>query len=386
MSSIIKASLAVMLSAVIIVSSLCGCDGAKVPINADATPSASAEMEMSTKAPVQEHTALPTEAPTAEPTDTPTEAPTPEPTLKPIEEFPLPDDPEVLGDCIKDAEVLLYIPFGESEECAGYNHAIENEDEFDHFPQAFYISGETVYLLDSVNGRVIVSENGNKRYITIPNDNGYAQLGSICVIGETMYICPVDIYWDCIRAFDLDGNELESIPLPEQEIKVPMVAYLTEHDGCLAFVDHSLTLWVLKDGEFVETSKCSVEKILDPEMNITTEDGSISIYTGDNTHPGLRRLIGDRAYVFVIEYVPGTYDPVVWEQSYRVYYSDGSLAGSTLVDCRSVVGYPRCDMLINSDGDLYIMCCMQDGVYITKPHLRMEYVSHLDAIIDANND
>ncbi|MBO4562684.1 MAG: hypothetical protein J5772_03645 [Clostridia bacterium] len=386
MRGITKANIAIMLSAIIIVSSLCGCAGAKVPINANATPSASAGMEISTGAPAQVHTELPTEAPTAEPTPEPTETPIPEPTLRPIEEFPLPDDPEAIGDCIKDAEVLLYIPFGESEDCAGYNHAIENEDEFDHFPQAFYISGETVYLLDSVNGRVIVSENGNKRYITIPNDNGYAQLGSICVIGETMYICPVEIYWDCIRAFDLDGNELESIPLPEQEIKVSMVAYLTEHDGCLAFVDHSLTLWVLKDGEFVEISKCSVEKILDPEMNITTENGSISFNTGENTHPGLRRLMGDRAYVYVIEYVPGTYDPVVWEMSYRVYYSDGSLAGSTLVDYRNVVGYPNCDMFINSEGELYIMCCMQDGVYITKPHLRTEYVSHLDEIIEADND
>ncbi|MBQ1818035.1 MAG: hypothetical protein II124_05305 [Clostridia bacterium] len=378
-----KKYLAIILAAALLLS-LAACTQGEKPATGTPTDEP-APTEQVTPEPTEVQTEALTEVPTEVPTPEPTATPTPEPTLKPIEEFPLPDDPDAIGDCIKDAEVLLYIPFGESEECAGYNHAIENEDEFDHFPQAFYISGETVYLLDSVNGRVIVSENGNKRYITIPNDNGYAQLGSICVIGETMYICPVEIYWDCIRAFDLDGNELESIPLPESVYDIG-VAYLTEQDGCLAFADHMLTLWVLKDGEFVETSKCGVEKILDPEMNITTEDGSISIYTGDNTHPGLRRLMGDRAYVYVIEYVPGTYDPVVWEQSYRVYYSDGSLAGSTLVDCRSVVGYPGCDMFINSEGDLYIMCCMQDGVYITKPHLRTEYVSHLDAIIDANND
>ena len=332
-------------------------------------------------------TETPTEIPTEAPTPGPTATPIPEPTLKPIEEFPLPDDPEAIGDCIKDAEVLLYVPFGDDENCAGFEAGIESGDAFDHYPQSFCVVDGKVFLLDTVNRRVIVSDNGNIKIISIPDETGfgYGQLGSICVIGETMYISPVEFFSDHIRAFDMEGTELQSISLPNTDDMIQKVSYLTEHDGCLAFMDHSLTLWVLKDGEFVETSKCSVEKILDPEMNISQDGRSIYIFTGEYTHPGLYRLMSDRAYVYVIEYVPGTFDPPIWEMSYRVYYSDGRLAGSTLVDCRNVVGYPNVPVYIANDGTLYVMCCMKDGVYITKPHLRTEYVSHLEELNNAGN-
>ena len=94
------------------------------------------------------------------------------------------------------------------------------------------------------------------------------------------------------------------------------------------------------------------------------------------------RIFGDRVYCYVLTYNPDIPAPHE-EMSYRVYDFNGNLLGATVVDRRNVLVYPRNAMFINSDGELYIMCCMQDGVYITKPHLRTEYVSHLDVIIDA---
>lgn len=381
MSSIIKASLAVMLSAVIIVSSLCGCDGAKVPINADATPTASAEMEMSTKAPVQEHTALPTESPTAEPTDTPTEAPTPEPTLKPIEEFPLPDDPEVLGDCIKDAEIILHLSYGNGENEVGYSDA-GDVDSFQRSPEAFVIKDGKVYILDSLRNRVIVYEDGELSYIQFPErEHYYDYYQAMAIVDDRIYACSCEYLINAIPVFDMTGSLLEMIPLPEK-VQEQGVFKLFEENGKLIMFDNYLSCYELTSGEFVEQYVIGVEGAGGPEKTYTIGDEVIDIYTGENSMSSGLRIYRNRVYCYAYTYNPDIPAPRA-EMSYRIYDFNGELLGATVVDRRNVLVYPRNAMFINSDGELYIMCCMQDGLYITKPHLRMEYVSHLDVIIDA---
>ncbi|MCR5807967.1 MAG: hypothetical protein K6G56_00240 [Clostridiales bacterium] len=74
------------------------------------------------------------------------------------------------------------------------------------------------------------------------------------------------------------------------------------------------------------------------------------------------------------------------EYSYRVYNYEGELIGATVVDLRNNrESYPHGSMFVDSDGTLYVMSNMQDGVYITKPNLRTEYVSHLGESAESGN-
>ena len=93
MKSIVKKSLALLL-AVLILAGFAGCisPGADKP---------GTEPEI---------TSVPSEAPADDPTEAPTEAPS----GAPSEDYPLPVNPDAVGDCVKDAEVLLHIPYGDN--------------------------------------------------------------------------------------------------------------------------------------------------------------------------------------------------------------------------------------------------------------------------------
>ncbi len=374
----------ILLSAFMIASSLCGCAVVNVPSATEEPSSTLAWTEISAEAP----TALPTEVPTEEPTEEPTEAPTleptaapiPEPTLKPIEEFPLPDDPEVLGDCIKDAEIILHLSYGNGENEVGYSDA-GDVDSFQRTPEAFVIKDGKVYILDSLKNRVIVYENGELSYIWFPEpEHYYDYYQAIAIVYDRIYTCSCEYLIDAVSVFDMTGSLLEMIPLPDTNGHC--VSRLIEENGELIMFDSNLTCYKLKDGEFIEQYASSAEDVGSPRVTYTIGDDVIELYTGKNSMQAGLRIYGNRVYCYVLTYNPEI--PVPRDEiSYRVYDFNGDLLGATVVDRRNVLVYPRNAMFIDSDGELYIMCCMQDGVYITKPHLRMEYTSHLDAIIDA---
>ncbi len=375
----------ILLSAFMIASSLCGCAVVNVPSATEEPSSTLAWTEISAEAP----TALPTEVPTEEPTEEPTEAPTPEPTatptpeptLKPIEEFPLPDDPDAIGDCIRDAEVILHLTCGDGENELGYADAGE-VDSVQRSPEAFVIKDGKVYILDSLRNRVIVYDDGMLSYIRFPEpEHYYDYYQAMAIVDDRIYACSCEYLIDAIPVFDMTGSLLEMIPLPEK-VQKQGVFKLLEENGKLIMFDHYLSCYELIGGEFVEQYVIGVEGVAEPKTTYTIGDDTVEIFTGENSMSSGLRIFGDRVYCYVLTYNPDIPAPHE-EMSYRVYDFNGNLLGATVVDRRNVLTYPRNAMFINSDGELYIMCCMQDGVYITKPHLRTEYVSHLDVIIDA---
>lgn len=337
--------------------------------------------ETVTENPTEAPTEVPTESPTEAPTPEPTAAPTPEPTLKPIEEFPLPDDPEVLGDCIKDAEIILHLSYGNGENEVGYSDA-GDVDSFQRSPEAFVIKDGKVYILDSLRNRVIVYEDGELSYIQFPEpEHYYDYYQAMAIVDDRIYACSCEYLINAIPVFDMTGSLLEMIPLPEK-VQEQGVFKLFEENGKLIMFDNYLSCYELTSGEFVEQYVIGVEGAGGPEKTYTIGDEVIDIYTGENSMSSGLRIYRNRVYCYAYTYNPDIPAPRA-EMSYRIYDFNGELLGATVVDRRNVLVYPRNAMFINSDGELYIMCCMQDGLYITKPHLRMEYVSHLDVIIDA---
>lgn len=312
-------------------------------------------------------------------TEAPTEVakPTLEPTAVPTE-APLPDDPEDIGDCIKDAEVLLFIPFGDDDECAGYDFARDGGATEDSGPQAFWISDGKIYLLDTVKKRVIVSDNGAINYIMLPETVRCPELETIVVIDDKLYACGIDINEsEEILVFDMSGNVVERIAIPAGVKADGGVYYLSETEGSLALVDHQMTTWKLNDGSFDKIAKCTVDKNTENEMTIRQEDLVITIKPGADTHPALFMIRDGSVYTKVIVYDP-TIPESGSEMCFRVYDYEGDLIGLTAVDCRNArVPYPDCPLFVDPDGTLYVMCWMQDGVYITKPNLRLTYTSNL---------
>lgn len=328
-------------------------------------------------APTETVTEQPTEEPTKAPTEAPTEMPTPEPTLKPVEEFPLPDDPDVIGDCIRDAEILAYLPFDDKELGLGFAGEFEI-DVYMRKPEAFCLKDGKVYVLDSVKNRVIVCENGGYSFITFSDADVWNYYMTMAIVDDRIYVCNTEEEMDRISVYDMSGAKLESIRVPKKAYKNGVSA-LFEMDGHLAMYDHGLVLYDYTDGEFVERYDIAVEGVGKPELNITAGDKHYWLNAGKSTMPGIIMIIDDRVYCWVRELDIGGY-------SYRVYTAEGELLGATSLDVENALGVADSPMFITPEGNVYLMCCMKDGVYITKPHLRTEYVSHLDAIIDANND
>ncbi|MBO6061498.1 MAG: hypothetical protein J6P98_05225, partial [Clostridia bacterium] len=190
--------------------------------------------------------AAPTEAPTPEPTVTPE----PVPTLKPIEEFPLPEDPEAVGDCIKEAEILAYLPFDDEELDLGFAGEFEI-DVYMRKPEAFWIKDGKAYVLDSVKNRVIVCEKEVYSFITFSDLDVWNYYMTMSIVDDTIYVFNTEEEMDCISVYDMSGAKLESIRVPKKAYKNGVSA-LFEMDGHLAMYDHGLVLYDYTDGEFVE--------------------------------------------------------------------------------------------------------------------------------------
>ncbi|MBO4848628.1 MAG: hypothetical protein J5586_05700 [Clostridia bacterium] len=308
--------------------------------------------------------------PTEEPTPAPTEAPTPEPT-----EAPLPDDPDAIGDCFKDAEIILRIPYGDGEKGAG----LEGPDSFGrdwyNGPESFAVEDGTVYILDTAKCRVIVWDGEGFSYIPFSDAPDCGHCSEMAVADDKIYIGNTEEEESIITVYDMTGNKLGNIPMPEDAAESGLNE-LFNADGRIFMSSNDLVFYELVDGEFVRAYEIDVDHAGEGRYSVVYGDLELVIESGSNTMIGVRRIIGDRVYCKVFEFDPAS-TAIQTETSYRVYGADGDLIGMTVVDRDSVFALPGSEMFITSDGTLYVMCLMQDGVYITRPNLRLEYTSHL---------
>lgn len=362
-----KKKFALIILAGMILAAFCGCQRPEVRPG-----------DTSSEAPAQ----APTEAPVS------TDAPTAEPALEPAEDHPLPEDPDEAGDCVKDAEVLFHMPFevlteipsGADDDRAGFKEIDDVYNDVELGPQSFAVVDGKVYLLDTLKNRIVISDNG--RISTIPTSN-YPE--RMCVIGGVIYTSlrytggriPMEII-----PYDMEGNELERIALPEDIA----VYRLTEYEGKIAVLAYGGSLYALEDGNWAEKEKGILSRIENGTYSFEVNGGETAIrFEGSRPQTPTEAIWTDSlVYLAVMGTEPGD-NSGRFDYCYQVYDFDGNLVGSTYADPRSALFYPGNPMFIGDDDTLYVMCWMQDGVYITKPNLRMEYVPHLDETIETNN-
>ncbi len=346
MKSIVKKSLALLLAGLIL-AGFAGC----ISPGAD-KPGTRPEI-----------TSVPSEAPADDPTEAPTEAPS----GAPSEDYPLPEDPDAVGDCVKDAEVLLHIPFetltqlysaGENDDCAGFKEIDDIVNDVEAGPESFCVINGRVFLLDTLKNRIIVSDNG--RISAIPTADNPER---ICVIGDVIYVSKSTLQPLEIAAYDMAGNELERIPLPED---VFSVFYLLEYEGDIAVLASGGALYRLTDGKWIKEAQAGLDNVKDNQYSFTIQDRE-TVFTSGSWNP--MQYVWTDSMLYVIGFKAGE-KAGSFDYAYLAYDRDGNLTGSTFVDPKSMRSCPDNPIYTAGDGTLYVMCWTQDGVYVTKPHLR----------------
>lgn len=363
----------------ILISSFAACRKER-PAEADHTEPPQA---LASDKPAGEQTEQPTQAP--EPTSEPTSEPTPEPTpeLAPLPtEAPLPDDPADYGHCIRDAEVLFFIPFGDGEDCVGFKEADMFADPFNEGPNSFCVSDGRVFVVDSVNLRVIENENGKTRYIPIEGLS-YFNLETFTVIGDTMYFSGFEYESDYIFAFDMSGREIERIRLPHFD-SIEFVHTLFERDGKIAFLTGNLEMYVYGDGEWSKECVFGVDPKISPKTTWTFFGNTVKVDTGANTLPAVYLYDENRVYALVYSFFGSAEEGEGYQSenlldlySFTVFDSYGRVIGCSYYDTENAKYYPKESMFVSPEGEMYLMLCEEEGVYVTKPNLRRRYVDRL---------
>ena len=353
-----KKYLAIILAAALLLS-LAACKPGEKPVTGTPTDE---------PAPTEQVTPEPTEVQTEALTEAPTEAPKADRLLAPIGEHPLPDDPIAKNDCVKDAELMLYLPYGNDDLSVGYADPDYILYDQPAGPQAFAVSEGRVFVLDWLNSRVIISENGELRSF----DTVEGWLHCICVVNDVIYVGfeshPSSVPGEIV-AYDMQGNELERITIPENDVSL-----LMPYSGRLAILDYQGNMLVLEEGKWVDPNE-TVPAVRtkdgryfleigdkSADLDIMSEEETLSIYWWmDNAvivKANRREDIGDGNY----------------SDHYRclIYNREGELIGMTCVDADLVRFLPANPVYIDENGELYFMAALEDGVYITKPHLRTE--------------
>ncbi|MCR5808622.1 MAG: hypothetical protein K6G56_03575 [Clostridiales bacterium] len=364
-NSVIK-TITLLLIAVMLITAFAACKKPDAPVDASPAPT-----EQQAEAPTEEPTAEPVV--TEEPTTEPTEQPTPEPTAVP-NEAPLPEDPEDIGDCIKDAEVLLYLPYGEDDGCVGFKEADYYDDDQDRSAESFAVVDGKVFVLDSINHRVLISYKGEITSFPIIEPALRTQL--MCVIDNRIYLAQTRKAYNIpfeVIAYDYSGTIVDRITLPEGSFLHALIDY----EGQLAFLEVHGIIYGYENGEWEEIGRWKELPMEEDKYSFTIGDKTIVIDREEKHLPWV--YLWNEAYVYLTVYGPN------FKYSYCVYDYDGELIGGTSVDPSEAVFYPQNPMYIAADGTLYVMCWMQDGVYITKPNLRTEYVSHLGESAESGN-
>lgn len=359
-----------ILMTVIILLSLVGCADNTVP--AATTVPTAAPTAVPTVSPTDEPTPIPTftPEPTAEPTPTPRPLPT---------EAPLPFDTSMIGDCIADAEVLAFIPFGED----GLGFA-DDIDVISLSPEDFIVEDGVIYVLDAINARVAVYRDGELSFIEFEGLNPFSNYyenyyGVMAVVDERIYVCSGQYGVTKLHVYNMEGERLDDLdlPVPRHAMDGMFVHRLYNNNGVLSMMDSDLSIYELHDGGFVKTGEIGV----DPagwysKKTFTIGEDSYYLSTGADTLPDFLMFTDDRVFFKVY----GTYGSGLGFNamcSYAVLDRDGRLIGASYLPASKVLNNVESPLYVSSAGELYVMAVSKDGVTVTKPNLRRQFVDGL---------
>ncbi|MBO4849001.1 MAG: hypothetical protein J5586_07615 [Clostridia bacterium] len=276
------------------------------------------------------------------------------------------------GDALEDAEVIAFIPAGDGEEAIGFL-----EDEFANAgPESFAVSSGNVYVLDSVKNRIIAYESGAARYIPL---NGISNPQYFAVAGESIYVVG-EIGTEIIS---INGKAHGEMPLPVGiDFEDVFRIYSTGNMVCL--LTHGLKCYKADPmvGKWSAEYDIDVEGRFEQTETVSLPGRKIVLDVGNTCLVQYLQHSDEELIVGVYEFVPEL--PVIeTEYTVRRYDMDGRLLGCTVINNINAYSIPDTVVCVDpSTGNIYTMLCREEGVYITKPNFRMDYLSHMEELTE----
>ena len=273
---------------------------------------------------------------------------------------------------LRDARQIAFIP-AENED--GISVGYSDGDFCNMGPNSFAVENGMVYVLDTLNSRIITVKNGRCDIIAL-DEISYPK--HMCLIGNTVYITDHDS--SCMFAMKLADRSMVKYALPKGIEADDIYMLHMNKNGALELVDHDLKVYTWEKSSWQNAYTVSCEEVDCHSYRISGgEKKATVIETGDNTLAQFIDKSSKNVMVSVYEFVPDV--PVImFERTIRVYDRDGNVIGNTVVDDEDAYSHPDDDVYESSDGSIYIMHCKTDGVYITKPNLRKSYNSKMNSI------
>lgn len=273
---------------------------------------------------------------------------------------------------LRDARQIAFIP-AENED--GISVGYSDGDFCNMGPNSFAVENGMVYVLDTLNSRIITVKDGKYDVITL---DGISYPKHMCLIGNTVYITDHDS--SCMFAMKLADRSMVKYALPKGIEADDIYMLHMNKNGALELVDHDLKVYTWEKSSWQNAYEVSCEEVDCHSYRISGgEKKATVIETGDNTLAQFIDKSSKNVMVSVYEFVPDV--PVImFERTIRIYDRDGNVIGNTVVDDEDAYSHPDDDVYESSDGSIYIMHCKTDGVYITKPNLRKSYNSKMDSI------
>lgn len=278
---------------------------------------------------------------------------------------------------LSDAEQILFIPGGD--DCKNeYGVGYMDDDFVNVAPSSFAVENGVIYVLDTLNGRIITEHEGYKTTIRL---SGITRPKHMCVFTDCAYL--TDIYADSLYEVNLANGSIKSYDLPKGITANSVYRLYKGGNAYLILLDHNLRSFVFDRETHVwkASGQVSCNAVSGSEYEIKgVTQKPVKLELGYNTLAQFVSGSDDLIVIIAYEYVPGV-SVIMFEKTVRVFNSKGELVGCTVAE-DDVYAYPEDEIYISDDGSVYMMQCLNKGVFITKPNLRASYDSDMDAITE----
>ncbi|GEM_PF-6637189 len=267
------------------------------------------------------------------------------------------------------------IPAGDGEFDVGY---IADEDDC-LGPQAFAVIDNNLYVLDTVNCRVLfVSGQEVDAFSVYPCEHpiqffiGYSCIYVVDSINPMMYV--FDQEWKYEKAIMLpDDLAADNFYQFEWENEEGKLFILTDEMVYYSY-DPNLEAWA-------EEYSVSVDNTSD-KKSYSFKNGSFCMDTGAYTITRYLNADIDEGIIYVIVYesFPGK-DSVEINASVRKYDTEGHMIGCADIDRDDSFFNPLYNVYVSNDSTIYVMYCMENGIEINPIDLDANYLGN-----DKSND
>lgn len=209
------------------------------------------------------------------------------------------------ADALEDAEIMMFIPAGSGD----YDISYYEDDGYVVGPESFAVNDSNIYVLDTVNNRIIAKEKGTVRYVPI---EGINQPVFLAVAGD--YFIVIDE--SCIKVITINGEDCGELLFPE-DVLPDDVYRIYGNNGDLYLLTHDLVCYKTHPliGEWIKLYDIDVDGRFEETECLTLPGAKVNIEAGRTSLIQYIQHAENEIVVGVYEFVP--YQPVI-ETEYTV--------------------------------------------------------------------